>query len=118
MRAGVISPRKAPLNPPTPCSGYRFPLPLWERVRVRASAAVPLLTLVLLACFSCAAPTTDPTATAQSEPHVEEAAPPPVAANGAPRIVFSEPVYDFGKAEQGDQVVPPVLKQQAVGFGC
>jgi len=64
---------------------------------------VPLLTLVLLACFSCTAPTTDPTATAQSEPHVEEAAP-PVAANGAPRIVFSEPVHDFGKAEQGDQV--------------
>ncbi|MBI3303732.1 MAG: DUF1573 domain-containing protein [Deltaproteobacteria bacterium] len=60
--------------------------------------------LLLLACLGCSSPANEPVAVAQSEPQVAEPTPPPVPASGAPRIVFSEPVHDFGKVEQGEQV--------------
>jgi len=63
-----------------------------------------LLTLVLLACLGCAGPANGPVAVAQSEPQSPEAASSAAPAGGAPRIVFTEPVYDFGKVEQGEQV--------------
>jgi len=63
---------------------YRFPLPLWEREK-KALQGLFLLTTVLLSGSGCDTPTSAPT-------------------TNAPHIVFAEPVYDFGKVEQGEQV--------------
>lgn len=59
---------------------------------------------LLFACLGCEAPSNGPVAVAQSEPQSPEAASTAAPTGGAPRIVFAEPVYDFGKVEQGEQV--------------
>ena len=73
-----------------------FPLPRGYRF--------PLLALMLLACLGCAGPANGPVAVAQPEAQSQEAAPPVTPADSAPRIVFGEPAFDFGKVEQGEQV--------------
>jgi hypothetical protein len=67
-------------------------------------AARAVLIGLLLSCLGCNAPSSGPVAVAQSEPQNPEAAASATAATGAPHIVFAEPVYDFGKVEQGEQV--------------
>src|SRR5207302_1165912 len=68
-------------------------------------AARAVLISVLLPCLGCDAPSSGPAAVAQTEaqnpPGAAASAAP---ATGAPHIVFAEPVYDFGKVEQGEQV--------------
>lgn len=83
--------------------GPRFPLPLHEREK-KASHTTLLLTLVLLVCLGCAGPSSGPVAVAQFEPQSPETASSAAPTGAAPRIVFAEPVYDFGKVEQGEQV--------------
>jgi hypothetical protein len=58
----------------------------------------------VLASLGCSSPGNEPVAVAQLDSHAEEAAPAPAPASGPPRIAFQEPVYDFGKVEQGEQV--------------
>ena len=76
---------------------------LWEREK-KALHTMFLLTLVLLAGLGCEAPANGPVAVAQFEPQSPEAASSAAPTSGAPHIVFAEPVYDFGKVEQGKQV--------------
>jgi len=60
---------------------------------------------VLLSCLGCSGPSSGPVAVAQSEPQGPEAAAPVAPTpSGPPRIMFVEPVFDFGKVEQGEQV--------------
>ncbi|HEV8718526.1 MAG TPA: DUF1573 domain-containing protein [Candidatus Binatia bacterium] len=58
----------------------------------------------LLSCLGCDAPASGPVAVAQSAPQNPESAVSAAPATGAPHIVFAEPVHDFGKVEQGEQV--------------
>lgn len=68
-------------------------------------AARAVLIGVLLPCLGCDAPSSGPVAVAQTEAQNRpEAAASAAPAAGAPHIVFAEPVYDFGKVEQGEQV--------------
>ena len=75
------------------------------RVRELVQSFAPAFTLILLLpCLGCDAPTSGRVAVAQSEPQNSESAAAPAPTTGAPHIVFAEPVYDFGKVEQGEQV--------------
>ncbi|HXG18198.1 MAG TPA: DUF1573 domain-containing protein [Methylomirabilota bacterium] len=60
-----------------------------------------LVGLSLLVNLGCSSPGEEPVAVAQSAPQAETATPAP---SGPPRIVFHDPVFDFGKVEQGAQV--------------
>ena len=75
----------------------------------RARKSVHVLTLsiavgLLLSCLGCDGPTSGPVAVAQSEPSNPDSTAAGAPATGAPHIVFAEPVYEFGKVEQGEQV--------------
>src|SRR5215813_8435052 len=67
-------------------------------------AVQAMLSGLLLACFGCDARSSGPVAVAHSEPPSSESTAPAAPATGAPHIVFAEPVFDFGKVEQGEQV--------------
>lgn len=72
-----------------------------RQVTQQVMAKIALLAL-LLACLGCDGPvTTEPVAVAQTAPEVVPTMPPE---GSPPRIVFHEPVYDFGQVEQGEQV--------------
>ena len=75
----------------------------------RARKPVRALTLsiavgLLLSCLGCDGPTSGPVAVAQSEPSNADSTAAAAPATSAPHIVFAEPVYEFGKVEQGEQV--------------
>src|SRR6266545_3637178 len=72
-----------------------------ELVHCFASASALVL---FLPCLGCDAPTSGPVAVAQSEPQNSESAAATAPTTSAPHIVFAEPVYDFGKVEQGEPV--------------
>jgi len=76
-------------------------------MRIQIFPLRPVLSgVVLVFCLGCSGPSSGPVAVAQSEPPgAEAAAPATPALSGPPRLVFAEPVFDFGKVEQGEQVV-------------
>lgn len=64
-----------------------------------------LLTSVLLICAGCDVPSGEREAVAQTTAAPETSAPSPTPISSGPRLVFHDPVYDFGTVEQGEQVV-------------
>ena len=85
-------------------SPKRRRIPLDPSGTIRSRSLIPLLTLVLFTSCILSFLVHGPAVIAQSRPYAAEAAPSPVPGNGAPRIVFTQPVHDFGKVEQGEQV--------------
>lgn len=71
---------------------------------IRSRYLIPLLTLVLFTSCILSSLVNGPAVIAQSRPYAAEAAPSPAPVSGAPRIIFAQPVHDFGKVEQGEQV--------------
>jgi hypothetical protein len=64
-----------------------------------------VLATMLFAGFGCDASPANQVAVAQTAPPAEPAASLPTPVTSGPRIMFHEPVYDFGTVEQGEQVV-------------
>lgn len=72
---------------------------------MRGAAIATILLSVILACGGGETPSGGRVAVAQTAPTAGTATPAvPVPVSDGPRIVFPEPVYDFGTVEQGEQV--------------